>query len=65
MFTNIKAIMEIIKLVLDVFRFINGEIDDYKFKQAVDARKKNFNKFMKAGTMDGMLDVLEGENNEN
>lgn len=63
MFTNIKAIFELIKLLISTYKFISGAISDAQYKKEVNTRKKNYDKFMK-GTREDRLDVLRDENEE-
>jgi hypothetical protein len=61
MFTNVKAIIEFIKLLLNTYEFISGAIDEAKYNAAVKKRKKNYDKFI-SGSRDDRLDVLRDEN---
>lgn len=61
MFTNIAAIIELIKLILDSYKFINNAIDEGTYRKAVSTRKKNYGKFIAADRA-GRLEVLRNEN---
>jgi uncharacterized protein YqeY len=61
MFGNIKAIIQFLKIVIDVYQFVDDKIDEDRFNSAVKKRKENYKKFI-AGSRDDMLDVLRDEN---
>jgi|TARA_R110000851_G_scaffold98750_2_gene213488 hypothetical protein len=60
---NIKLIFEVISLILDGLKFIQGEISEHKYTSAVKKRKENYDKFI-AGSRSDRLDVLRDENEE-
>ena len=48
MFGNVKAIIELIKIILAAYKFIDGQIDDIQFRSKVKERKKVHDEFMEA-----------------
>ena len=38
--TQIKVILEIIKMAIEAFKWISGEWDDLKFRKAINRRSK-------------------------
>ena len=48
MFGNLKAVIEFIKIVLAVYKYVDGQIDDIQFNAKVKERKKVHKEFMDA-----------------
>lgn len=63
MFANIKIIFEVLSLLLEGFRFLQGEISEHKYTSAIKKRKENYDKFI-TGSRSDRLDVLRDENEE-
>lgn len=64
MIANLKLLFEVISLVLDGLKFIQGQISEHKYTSAIKKRKENYGKFIKGSRAD-RLNVLREENEEN
>lgn len=48
MISNVKAILELLKIVLAAYRFMSDEMDEIKFRRIVRERKKVHQAFAEA-----------------
>ena len=63
MFSSIKTIIEFLRLLIDSYKFIEGQMSEAKYHSAVNSRKKNYDKFM-VGDRAERLRILAEENDE-
>ncbi|MDH3324055.1 MAG: hypothetical protein OEL89_00290 [Candidatus Peregrinibacteria bacterium] len=58
MFANIKVIIEFIKIILDVYKFIDNQITEAQFRSNVVTRKKLRDEFIQADKLK-QLEILK------
>lgn len=57
MFSNIKVILELLKMLLEGWKWLSGEIDDLTYRRAINRRSKLREAYL-TGDEDAKLEAL-------
>lgn len=58
MFSNIKAILELLKMLISTWKWAKGQIDDISYKRAIESNKELLEKY-KSGSKEKRLSALK------